>query len=566
MNTNRTTGFEQGLTSYADPGFSAFLRNAYLASEGHDGEDLARPVVGIAHTISDYVTCHRDMPQLVDAIRRGVTQAGGIAMAFPVTPLGEPLLSPTSMLYRNLASLETEELIRAQPMDAVVLVGGCDKTVPAQIMGGLSAGRPMAMCIGGPMYAGDWEGERIGACTDCRKVWSRFRADAVTSEQLAEAQQRLCPTSGTCMVMGTASTMACVSEALGISLPGGATAPAPSADRLRNGVATGRLAVRLAQTGARLELTPGSFHNALVILAAVGGSTNAIVHLIAIARRAGIRLTQAMIERSFEGVPLLVNCKPSGVHFMEHFHAAGGVVRLMWELRDLLDLDARLVDGRTLGEMLTTTTIASHPNEVVGSITKPFGPAGSLKLLRGSLAPAGAVLKVSAASPELLQHTGRAVVFESADEAARMLDDPEFDVSADDVLVLRNCGPVGAYMPEAGSLPIPKRLARQGVTDMVRVSDARMSGTSYGTVVLHCAPEAAIGGPLSLVRNGDLIQLDAAAGRIDLLVPVEELERRRQSWVPPVLPGRGWKRLYRETVLGADEGADLVFLGPDESR
>lgn len=558
-------GIDRGLTSYADEGFSRFLRRAYISSRGFDSDDLSRPVIGIAHTISDFVPCHRDMPQLVRSIERGVLEAGGLPLSFPVMPLGEPLLNPTSMLYRNLAAMETEESITAQPMDAVVLVGGCDKTVPAQLMGGVSADRPALAVVSGSAYAGRRGGERIGACTDCRRLWSEFRGGAMDADDLEDAQIELVPTAGTCTVMGTASTMACVTEALGLMLPGGAAPPAPTASRLRHGAATGRRAVQLAQSGPRPQelLSSGSFHNAFVVLAAIGGSTNAVIHLTAVARRAGFPIGLADVVRSMADVPLLVDLKPTGRYYMEHFHADGGVPVLMNELRPFLDLSARSIAGGTVRDVLDTVTRKPRPGGTIARLDEPFGSPGSLTVLHGSLAPKGALIKKAAASAELLEHVGRAIVFDSVEDATAKLDDPSFAAERNDVLVMRNAGPVACGMPEAGSMPIPRALAERGVRDMVRISDGRMSGTSYGTVVLHCAPEAAIGGPLALVRTGDEIALDVSAATLDLRVDDRELDRRRAEWTPPEPPQRGWKQLYARTVLGADEGADLDFLRTD---
>jgi dihydroxy-acid dehydratase len=555
----------QGLPEYGDTSFSLFLRRVFLLSSGVARDDLSRPVVGIAHTISDFVTCHRDMPQLVAAIERGVHQAGGLPLSFPLLGLGEPFLHPTSMYFRNLAAIAAEELIRGQPMDAVVVVGGCDKTLPAQLMGAMSADRPLLASVCGSMLSGHWRGRRIGACTDCRQLWAEHRAGILPHSGLAEVERELCPTAGTCMVMGTASTMACLGEALGVMLLGGATPPAPSAARLRHGVATGRAAVKIATSGAgpRQYLSRASFQNALVVLAAIGGSTNAVIHLLAIARRAGIALTLDDVRRGLAGVPLLVNLKPSGTHFMEDFDRAGGMAVLMQRLRPLLDLSAKTATGATLGEALGSPTADTSDTSVIATLDEPLRAAGSLAVLRGTLAPNGALIKTSAASPELLRHTGPALVLDSPEEAARRLDDPQLDVSPDTVLVLRNAGPVAAGMPEAGALPIPSRLAAAGVTDMVRVSDARMSGTAYGTVVLHCAPEAAVGGPLAIVRDGDRITLDAEAGRLDLDVDPIEVDQRLERWRRPSPPTRGWARLYADTVTGAELGADLAFLWHD---
>jgi dihydroxy-acid dehydratase len=561
--TTESTGVDRNLTSYGDPGFSRYLRRVFLSAAGYDREDLDRPVIGIADLSSDFNPCHRAMPELVDAVKRGVLEAGGLPFSFPTMSLGEALLSPTSMLFRNLLAMETEELVRAQPMDAVVLLGGCDKTVPAQLMAAASLDVPVLLEVVGPMSTGSWRGEELGACTDCRRFWAKFRSGDISAAEIGEVEAKLATTAGTCMVMGTASTMAAMAETLGLLLPGGATALAPSGDRLRHATTTGRRAVALANDPIvpRDVLTRPAFENALHVLAALGGSTNAIVHLLAVARRAGVDLALEDFDRIASKTPLLVDLKPSGRHYMADFHHAGGVPVLLARLADRLDLDHIGVSGHRLGDDLPSAT----PEEwqgVIRTVDAPLGPTGSLAVLRGSLAPDGAVIKVSAASAELLSHEGPALVFDSPDEAARALDDPSLAVTPEHVLVLRNSGPVGAGMPEAGSLPIPRRLAEAGVTDMVRVSDARMSGTSYGTVVLHCAPESAVGGPLALVHNGDRIRLDVASRRIDLLVDEVELERRRAELPERGVVARGWRRLYAETVLQADVGADLGFMSP----
>ncbi len=555
-------GIDRNLTSYADAGFSKYLRRAFLASAGFDRADLDRPVVGIADTSSEYTTCHRDMPQIVQAVKRGVLEAGGLPLAFPTASLAEILLSPTSMLYRNLLAMETEEMIRAQPMDAVVLLGGCDKTVPAQVMAAASANIPAISVVTGPMITGSWRGARLGACTDCRGYWSRYRAGEITDSDIAEIEQSLCPTGGTCMVMGTASTMACMVEALGLMLPGGATAPSGSGERLRHAVAAGRRAVQLAVQPLRpgVILQAPAFTNALAVLMATSGSTNAIIHLLAIARRAGVVLTLEDVHAVSQRVPLLVDCKPAGDGYIEDLHRAGGVPAVLKVLEPLLDLSAMGISGCELGETLKGVPLPAPWQKTVGALDAPLGPPGALATLRGSLAPDGAVIKRAAASASLLCHTGPAVVFDSPEDAAARIDDPTLNISAQHILVLRNAGPVGAGMPEAGSLPIPRYLAAAGVRDMVRVSDARMSGTAYGTVVLHCSPEAAIGGPLALVRDGDRIELNVPERRIDLLVSATELSRRRAEFRPPPLPERGWRRLYAEHVLQAHLGADLDFL------
>ncbi|MFF0146061.1 dihydroxyacid dehydratase [Amycolatopsis sulphurea] len=550
-------------TSYGDEGFSRYLRRAFLASRGFDDVDLDRPVVGIAVTTSDYNTCHRDMPALLQAVRRGVLEAGGLPMEFPTLSLGEILTSPTTMLFRNLMAMDTEEMIRALPMDAAVLLGGCDKTVPAQLMAAASSDKPVLLEVVGPMMTGSWRGERLGACTDCRRLWGNHRGGELDTAEITEARGELVTTAGTCAVMGTASTMACLTETLGMMLPGGATPGASTGARLRHGVATGRHAVELARAGTpkpREILTREAFENAIKVLAALGGSTNALVHLTAVARRAGVGLALGDFDTIGAKVPLLVDCKPSGAHYMEDFHRAGGLPMLLKELERHLDTSTTGVTGTPLAELIADVRPHAGTRPVVRTMDDPLGAPGALAVLTGSLAPAGAVIKASAASPELVQHTGPAFVVDADQDIAAILDDPDLDLTPDHVLVLRMAGPIAAGMPEAGALPIPAKLARQGVRDMVRVSDGRMSGTSYGTVVLHCDPEAAAGGPLAAVRNGDLIRLDVPARRIDLLVDEEELARRLATFTPAPLPKRGWRRLYAETVLPASEGADLSFL------
>ena len=555
-------GIDRSLTNYADEGFSRYLRRAFLASAGYDGQDLERPVIGITNTASDYNTCHREVPQLIESIRRGVLEAGGLPMVFPTISLGEILLSPTSMLYRNLMAMETEEMVRAQPMDAVVMVGGCDKTTPAQMMAAASLEVPSIVAVAGSMLTGDWRGERLGACTDCRRYWGQHRAGELDEREIVEVRERLCPTAGTCMVMGTASTMACLAEVLGLMMPGSASPPATTGARLRVGVETGRQAVALAGQGraARDILTRPAFENALRVLAALSGSTNAVVHLLALAGRAGVALTLDDFDRIARQVPLLVDCKPAGSGYMEDFHRAGGVPALLKAMESQLDLTTVGVTGQRLADLLDATDAPGAWQTTIRSLDDPLGPAASLVVLKGSLAPDGAVLKRAAASPHLHEHRGRAFVFEGPEDVAARIDDPALGIEPDDVLVLRGVGPVAMGMPEAGSMPLPKYLAERGVKDMVRISDGRMSGTAYGAVVLHVAPESAVGGPLALVRDGDEIELDAEAGRLDLLVSDSELERRRAEWKKPAVPARGWRRLYAERVQQADRGVDLDFL------
>jgi dihydroxy-acid dehydratase len=562
-------GLERGLTSYGDTQFSLFLRKAFIKGAGYGDDALSRPIVGIADTASGYNPCHGNSPQLIAAVSRGVMLAGGLPIAFPTISLHESFAHPTSMYLRNLMSIDTEEMIRAQPMDAVVLIGGCDKTVPAQLMGAVSANVPAVQLVTGPMLTGAHRGEPVGACTDCRRYWARFRAGEIGEAEIDEVNARLVPSVGTCAVMGTASTMALAVEALGMMVPGGATPPAVSADRMRIAERTGTLAVEIAarRRTPQQVLTPAAFENALRVLLAVGGSTNGLIHLAAIAGRCGYALDLDRLHALSEATPVLVDLKPSGEHYMQDLHRAGGLATILRALAPLLHLDAPTITGRTLREELDA---AAPPFEqsVVRTLDAPLYPRGALAILRGNLAPGGAVIKRSAASPRLMEHEGRAVVFEDAADLARRIDDDALDVTADDVLVLKNIGPIGAPgMPEAGYLPIPRKLARAGVKDMVRVSDGRMSGTAAGTIVLHVTPEAAAGGPLSLVRDGDRIRLSVQRRELALLVDDTELERRAaRQRARASVPQRGYAQLFARSVLQADQGVDFDFLKSPESR
>ncbi len=561
-------GLRKGLTSYGDAAFSLFLRRAFIKAMGFSDDALDRPIVGITDTASDYNPCHGNVPDLIAAARRGVMLAGGLPMAFPTISIHEAFAHPTSMFLRNLMALDTEEMLRAQPMDAVLLIGGCDKTLPAQMMGAASADIPAIVLPTGPMLVGHYRGEVLGACTDCRRLWARHRAGELDTAEIDAISGRLAPTKGTCMVMGTASTIACMTEAIGLALPGAATAPATHADRVRLAEASGAAAVRLARDGGptlRQIVTPAALHNALTVLQAIGGSTNALIHFTAIAGRLGIPVDLDAFDRLGREVPVLVDLKPSGLHYMEHFHWAGGVPRLLAELAPLLDLSAPTVAGGTLADAVAAAERVPG-QDVIRSRDNPIHVGGGLAVLRGSLAPAGALLKRSAATPALLRHEGRAVVFDGLADLAARIDRDDLDVRADDVLVLRHAGPKGAPgMPEAGALPIPRKLARAGVKDMLRISDARMSGTAFGTIVLHATPEAAVGGPLALVATGDRIRLDAERRRLDLLVDAAELDRRRAAWTPPAPPEgaeRGYLRLFLDQVLQADAGCDFAFCRP----
>ncbi|MEY2686623.1 MAG: hypothetical protein RL375_821, partial [Pseudomonadota bacterium] len=514
------TGMQKGLTSYGDTGFSLFLRKAFIKGAGFTDAALDRPVIGITDTGSDYNPCHGNAPQLVEAVKRGVMLAGGLPMAFPTISVHESFAAPTSMFLRNLMSMDTEEMLRAQPMDAVVLIGGCDKTVPAQLMGAASAGLPAIQLITGSMLTGSHRGERVGACTDCRRYWGKFRAGEVDADEIAEVNDQLVASVGTCSVMGTASTMACIAEALGMTVPGGASPPAVTADRIRIAELTGARAVQMARDRLTIDkiLTPEAFENAMRVLLAIGGSTNGIVHLAAIAGRMGLEIDMAALDRMGRQTPVLLDLKPSGQHYMEDFHHAGGMATLLRELKPLLRLEALTVTGRTLGEEIDAAG-PGFPQDVVRSIAHPIYPQGGIAVLSGNLAPGGAIIKQSAADARLMEHQGRAVVFDNLEDMANRIDSDELDVTAEDVLVLKNIGPKGAPgMPEAGYIPIPRKLARAGVKDIVRISDGRMSGTAFGTIVLHVTPESAIGGPLAQVKSGDLIRLSVSRREITLLV------------------------------------------------
>ncbi|TDN70825.1 IlvD/Edd family dehydratase [Paraburkholderia sp. BL10I2N1] len=562
--SEKKSGLRQGLTNYGDEGFSLFLRKAFIKGAGYTDDALSRPIVAIANTGSAYNPCHGNAPQLIEAVKRGVMLAGGLPVEFPTISIAESFSHPTSMYLRNLMSMDTEEMIRAQPMDAVVLIGGCDKTVPAQLMGAAAAGVPAIQLVTGAMLTGSHRGERVGACTDCRRFWASFRGDQIDAAEIEAVNNQLVATVGTCSVMGTASTMACIAEALGIMLPGGASAPAVTADRIRIAERTGAQAV--AMIGRDLSptaiLTPKAIENALRVLLAIGGSTNGIIHLTAIAGRLGIRIDLAQLDQMARETPVLVDLKPSGQHYMEDLHRAGGLTTVMREIKGLLHLDALTVTGRTLGEELDAAP-ASFPQDVVRPFERPIYPQGGIAVLRGNLAPGGAIIKQSAATACLMEHEGRAVVFEDAEDLARRIDDPDLEVEAHDVLVLKRIGPVGAPgMPEAGYIPIPRKLGRQGVKDMVRISDGRMSGTASGTVVLHVTPEAAIGGPLAIVRTGDRIRLSVADRSIELALSDEEIAARLAA-----LPARqadpderGYRKLFLTTITQADEGCDFDFL------
>lgn len=545
------------------PELYGWLRRAAFKAEGF-GEVAyeGRPVIGICNSWSELTHCNAHLRQIAEDVKRGVWQAGGFPMEFPVMSLGEYNMRPTTMLYRNLMSMDVEESITANPLDGVVLLGGCDKTTPALLMGAASADIPAILVTGGPQLKGNWRGEELGSCTDCRRYHQELRAERITAEDWAELQSCIVRSPGHCMVMGTASTMAALGEALGMALPGNAAIPAVDSRRHQLAEAAGRQIVQLVNQGLRPStiLTRYAFENAIRTLHAIGGSTNAIIHLVAIAGRVGIDLPLRLFDDLSRTTPFLLNLKPSGQYLMEDFFYAGGVPALHAVMAPLLHLDALTVTGRSLGENVAGARV--HHSDLIRSLDNPLHPEGGLAVLYGSLAPQGAIIKPTAASASLLTHRGRAVVFENHDDMERRIDDPALDVHPDDVLVMRHAGPLGGPgMPEWGFLPLPKKLLQQGIRDMVRISDARMSGTAFGTVVVHATPESAAGGPLAAVHTGDIIELDVPHRRLDLLVPAEEMARRLAAMPPPAPPyrrGYGW--LFGQHILQADQGCDFDFL------
>ena len=528
----------------------------------HRDEFLGKPVIAIINPWNELNTCHTHFPQRVQDIKRGIYQAGGFAVELPVLSLGEQLLKPTAMMYRNLLAMEVEEVLRGYPVDGAVLLGGCDKTTPGVLMGALSMNLPFVYVPGGAMLRGNWRGETLGSGTDVWKYWDQRRAGELASESWEEIEDGIARSPGTCMTMGTAATMMSLAEALGLSMPGASSIPAVDSNHNRMASWSGRRAVEIVWEGLKPTdiLSDDSFANAIIVQMAIGGSTNGIIHLLAMAHRAGLTLDLERFDKISQGIPLLANVKPSGQYVMEDFYFAGGLRALMQQLKDRLKLSAKTINGRTLGENLKGAEI--YHDDVIRPLQNPVKPAGGTAVLRGSLAPQGAVIKPSAAEDRLLKHCGPAIVFKDIRDLKARVDSDDLRVTADSVLVLQNAGPVGAPgMPEWGQLPVPRKLLQQGIGDILRISDARMSGTSYGACVLHVAPEAALGGPLGLVRDGDLIELDVFERRLDLLVEPMELERRRQEWQAPALKHRrGYAALYVEQVTQADEGCDFRFL------
>ena len=549
------------------PELYGWLRQAAFKAEGF-GEPAYqnKPIIGICNTWSELTHCNAHLRQLAEAVKRGVWQAGGFPMEFPVMSLGEYNMRPTTMLFRNLMSMDVEESIRANPLDGVVLLGGCDKTTPALLMGAASADIPAILVTGGPQLKGNWRGEELGSCTDCRRYHTELRAGSITEEQWAELQNSIVRSPGHCMVMGTASTMASMGESLGIALPGNAAIPAVDSRRAQLAEASGRQIMAAVEQDLRPSkiMTQEAFENAIRTLHALGGSTNAIIHLTAIAGRLGIELPLTLFDELSRTTPFILNLKPSGEFLMEDFFYAGGLPALLNELRPLLHMDAMTVTGRTLGENVSGTI--NHNPDLIRSLDEPLNSEGGLAVVYGSLAPSGAVIKPTAASPDLLTHRGRALVFDDHDDMEHRIDVPDLDVNPEDVLVMRNAGPQGGPgMPEWGFLPLPKKLLQRGIRDMVRLSDARMSGTAFGTVVVHVTPESASGSPLAAVRDGDIIELDVANRRLDLLVDEREVQRRLAE-VPPQKPHftRGYGAMYSQHVMQADKGCDFDFLRAEE--
>lgn len=558
--SNIGQGIAGGLTNYGDPRFAAYLRRSFASSMGYSRKMLSKPIVGITWTASGFNNCHRGVPDLVEAVKRGVLASGGLPLDFPVTSLGEVFLNPTSMVFRNLMAMDVEEMVRAQPMDAVVLVGGCDKTLPALVMGAASAGKPAIVLATGPMMTSRYQGDRLGACTDCRRFWARYRAGEIEDRQIEQVEGSLATTTGTCAVMGTASSMAILLETMGLMLPGTAAIPAVHADRLRAAEATGEAAMGLVDSGLTFAdvVTQATIDNAMRTLLAISGSTNAIIHLAAIAGRLGLEVDLNKFNALSDATPVLVDLKPTGDAYMEDFFYAGGVGGLLRRLRGHLDLSARTVTGHALGDLVPDDD-AWIDDKIIRPLDNAIREQGGLVSLFGNLAPNGAILKRAAADERLFEKTGRAVVFESLEDLSNRIDDPDLDVAEDDILVLKNAGPKACGMPESGYLPIPAKLARQGVKDMVRISDARMSGTAFGTIVLHVSPESADGGPLAKVQNGDMIRMSVKERRLELLVDDQVLAARTPTAAPPA-ESRGWLGLYNRHVMQAEKGCDLDFL------
>ena len=563
--TKKKSGMYKNLTNYGDSEFSIFLRKAFIKGMGYSEEMLNKPIIGITNTYSDYNPCHGNIPDLIKSVKAGILSSGAIPLEFPTISIHESFAYPTSMYLRNLMSIDTEEMMKAQPMDACVLIGVCDKTVLAQLMGAFSANIPVIQLVTGPMLTGSHRGERVGACTDCRGYWAKFRAEEIDLAEINEVNNQLVPTVGTCGVMGTASTMALITEALGMMISNGASAPAVSAERRRIAEETGKVAVEIANKSFNPKsfLTLKNFKNALTVLSAIGGSTNGIVHLTAIAGRLGIDIDLNEFDKMTKDTPMIVDLKPSGSGYMEDLFKSGGLPKILNELKDYLYLDAISVTGETIKEIIEKNKY-NWKQEVIRNVKNPIFDKGSIAVLKGNLATRSAIIKQSAASKELLVHEGVVEVFENLEDLANRIDSDDLNVTKDSILLLKNIGPIGAPgMPEAGLIPIPKKLAKQGVKDMVRISDGRMSGTAAGTIILHVCPEAAAGGTLDIVKSGDIIKLDVKKRLLKLKLSDEEIASRKKSKKSDkIIKRRGYDKIFHESVLQADKGADFDFLRP----
>jgi dihydroxy-acid dehydratase len=557
-------GIDKSLTNYGDKEFSSYLRRSFARSMGYTTESLNKPIVGIVNTASGLNSCHRHFPEMIEALKRGIQSQNCLGVDFPVISLGEVYLSPTSMMFRNLMSMDVEEMIRAQPVDVVVLLGGCDKTLPAMIMGAISAGKPYVVMPAGPMITNKYENERLGACTDCRRYWGKYRGGEISDQKIKEVEGKLAASSGTCAVMGTASTVACLVETMGLCLPDASSVPAVYSERLKLAEQTGEVAAKIANKKIKKikKINEKDIYNALVVLLALGGSTNAIVHLTAIAGRAGINIDLKKFNQISNKTPVLVNLKPTGSYYMEDFYHAGGMKVVLKELQSLLKKETFTIEGKKLSSVIKENSNCFHDQEVIRSKKKPFEKQGGLVSLFGNICPKGAILKRSAADKKLFEKTGTAFVFEDIKEMTKKIDDPKLKITKDDILVLKNIGPKTIYgMPEAGYLPIPKKILKTGVKDMIRISDGRMSGTAFGTIILHVSPESAVGGPFSILKTGDKIKLSVKNKSLNVLLSKKELEKRlKNTKIKAPIIKRGYLKLYYDTVLQADEGCDFDFL------
>jgi len=557
-------GIDKSLTNYGDKEFSSYLRRSFARSMGYTTESLNKPIVGIVNTASGLNSCHRHFPEMIEALKRGIQSQNCLGVDFPVISLGEVYLSPTSMMFRNLMSMDVEEMIRAQPVDVVVLLGGCDKTLPAMIMGAISAGKPYVVMPAGPMITNKYENERLGACTDCRRYWGKYRGGEISDQKIKEVEGKLAASSGTCAVMGTASTVACLVETMGLCLPDASSVPAVYSERLKLAEQTGEVAAKIANKKIKKikKINEKDIYNALVVLLALGGSTNAIVHLTAIAGRVGINIDLKKFNQISNKTPVLVNLKPTGSYYMEDFYHAGGMKVVLKELQSLLKKETFTIEGKKLSSVIKENSNCFHDQEVIRSKKKPFEKQGGLVSLFGNICPKGAILKRSAADKKLFEKTGTAFVFEDIKEMTKKIDDPKLKITKDDILVLKNIGPKTIYgMPEAGYLPIPKKILKSGVKDMIRISDGRMSGTAFGTIILHVSPESAVGGPFSILKTGDKIKLSVKNKSLNVLLSKKELEKRlKNTKIKAPIIKRGYLKLYYDTVLQADEGCDFDFL------